>query len=228
MRSTGPGTTFSEKIIEYAVANATVDLPDILIDQEVEVMHDEFRSSLARQGLTEDAWQKATEKTEVDLHTEFRPGAENASRRSSSSRRSPRSRASRSRTPRSRRRSTRRALRYADQPRLVRYFESDRGRNFIRSTLRRTKLVEELVDRWLAAHPDHPRPAAHRGRPGFAVEEASAQAAASIDATDPGTVMAEDVEPAAEPASAAAEPLSDAAEPAAEPAAASAAASAAD
>ena len=35
---------FSDKIIEYAVANATLELPDILVDQEVEVMHDEFRS----------------------------------------------------------------------------------------------------------------------------------------------------------------------------------------
>ena len=38
---------FADRIIEYAVANATVELPDVLIDQEVEVMHDEFRG-LAR------------------------------------------------------------------------------------------------------------------------------------------------------------------------------------
>jgi len=36
------------------------------------------------------------------------------------------------------------------------YFESERGRSFIRSTLRRSRLVEKLVDEWLAAHPDHP------------------------------------------------------------------------
>ena len=35
--------TFSDQIIEYAVANATIDLPDVLVEQEVEVMHDEFR-----------------------------------------------------------------------------------------------------------------------------------------------------------------------------------------
>ena len=38
----------------------------------------------------------------------------------------------------------------------IAYFESERGRNFIRSTLRRTRTVEGLVDAWLAAHPDHP------------------------------------------------------------------------
>ncbi len=42
---------FSDQIIDYAVANATIDLPDILVDQEVEVMHDEFRTTLARQGI---------------------------------------------------------------------------------------------------------------------------------------------------------------------------------
>ncbi len=67
---------FADKIIEYAVANATIDLPEVLVDQEVEVMHDEFRTSLARQGISEEAYLKATEKTEEDIHAEFRPRAE--------------------------------------------------------------------------------------------------------------------------------------------------------
>ena len=67
---------FSDQIIEYAVANATLELPDVLVDQEVEVMHDEFRGSLARQGITEEAYLQVVEKTEADLHAEFRPQAE--------------------------------------------------------------------------------------------------------------------------------------------------------
>ena len=67
---------FADKIIEYAVANSTIELPDILVDQEVEVMHDEFRSTLARQGIAEAAYLKATGQTEQDLHAEFRPRAE--------------------------------------------------------------------------------------------------------------------------------------------------------
>ena len=51
---------FADRIIEYAVANATVELPEVLIDQEVEVLHDEFRASLARQGITEEAYLKAS------------------------------------------------------------------------------------------------------------------------------------------------------------------------
>ena len=57
---------FADRIIEYAVANATVELPDILVDQEVEVMHDEIRATLARQGIAEEAYLKAVGKTEAD------------------------------------------------------------------------------------------------------------------------------------------------------------------
>ena len=39
-------------------------------------MHDEFRGSLARQGITEEAYLKAVDKTGDDLHAEFRPNAE--------------------------------------------------------------------------------------------------------------------------------------------------------
>ncbi|MEA2612928.1 MAG: trigger factor [Chloroflexota bacterium] len=147
---------FADRIIEYAVANATVDLPDVLIDQEVEVMHDEFRGSIARQGITEEAYLKAVEKTTDELHAEFRPNAE-------------------------RRAKTLMVLsqvadaegmevpdadvdaevalgreRYAGDARLTEYFTSDRGRSFIRSTLRRSRVVERIIDAWLAEHPEHP------------------------------------------------------------------------
>jgi trigger factor len=147
---------FADRIIEYAVANATVDLPDVLIDQEVEVMHDEFRGSIARQGITEEAYLKAVEKTTDELHAEFRPNAE-------------------------RRAKTLLVLsqvadaegievpdadvdaevalgreRYAGDARLTEYFTSERGRAFIRSTLRRSRVVERIIDAWLAEHPEHP------------------------------------------------------------------------
>jgi trigger factor len=147
---------FADRIIEYIVANATVDLPDVLVDQEVEVMHDEFRATLARQGIGEDAYLKAVEKTGDDLHAEFRPNAE-------------------------RRAKTLLVLskvadvegvevpeadieaeiargreRYGSDARLASYFDSERGRAFIRSTLRRSRVVEAIIDDWLAAHPDHP------------------------------------------------------------------------
>ena len=147
---------FSDKIIDYAVANSTIDLPAILVDQEVEVMHDEFRQTIARQGISEPAYLKATEKTEADLHTEFRPRAEQRvkvllvlSKIAETEGIDVRDDDVEAQVELARQR-------YAGDQKTIHYFESERGRNFIRSTLRRTKVVETLVDRWLAAHPDHP------------------------------------------------------------------------
>ena len=39
-------------------------------------MHDEFRSSILRQGIDEEAYLKVTGKSEADLHADFRPDAE--------------------------------------------------------------------------------------------------------------------------------------------------------
>jgi trigger factor len=182
---------FADKIIEYAVANSTIELPDILVDQEVEVMHDEFRSTLARQGIAEAAYLKATGQSEQDLHAEFRPRAEH------------RTKVLLTLTEVANREGidvpeaeveeqvALARARYQDQ-KTVRYFESERGRNFIRSTLRRTRLIETLVDRWLAAHPEHP-PLPHlEDDAPSALDSPQAEANAALDATDPGAIPGHD------------------------------------
>jgi trigger factor len=180
---------FADRIIEYAVANATLDLPDVLIDQEVEVMHDEFRASLARQGINEEAYLKVTNKTEADLHADLRPDAEKRvkvllvlSKVAEAEGVTIADTDVETEVERGRRR-------YAGDTRLLKYFDSERGRNFIRSTLRRSKVVEGLVDDWLAAHPDHPALPHVEDGPAAAMESASAEASAAIDATDPGSVL---------------------------------------
>ncbi|HEX9044720.1 MAG TPA: trigger factor [Candidatus Limnocylindrales bacterium] len=182
---------FSDRIIEYAVSNATLELPEILIDQEVEVMHDEFRASLARQGITEEAYRKVVEKTEADLHAEFRPQAEHRvkvllvlSKIAEVEGLAISDAEVEAEVERGRRR-------WADDARLVRYLESDRGRNFVRSTLRRSTLVEKLVDDWLAAHPEHP-PIPHADEPESATL-AGAEAAAAVGMTDPGSILSGEV-----------------------------------
>ena len=148
---------FADRIIDYAVANATIDLPDVLVDQEVEVMHDEFRGALARQGISEEAYAQGhrQEPTRTSTPTSG-PTPRSGSWSCSCSRRSPRPRASTIADADVEAEVARGRERYAGDPKLVRYFDSERGRNFIRSTLRRSRTVEHLVDEWLAAHPDHP------------------------------------------------------------------------
>lgn len=180
---------FADKIIEYAVANATLDLPDVLLDQEVEVMHDEFRSSLARQGITEEAYLKVTNKSDADLHADFRPDAEKRVKVLLVLSKVAEAEAITISDADVDAEVELGRERYAGDAKLAKYFESERGRNFIRSTLRRSRTVEHLVDVWLEAHPDHPAlPHAESG-PGGALESPSAEASAAIDATDPGSIV---------------------------------------
>ena len=192
---------FSDRIIEYAVANATIDLPDVLVEQEVEVMHDEFRSTLARQGISEEAYEKVSGRTHEQLHTDFRPDAEKRVRvllvltkiAETDGITVPdedvEGEISRGRE------------RYAGDQKLLRYFDSERGRNYVRSTLRRSRVVERLIDDWLAAHPEHP-PIPHVEDGPADVDDDAARSAAAIDATDPGSIL--DTDGSAEAAMAAA------------------------
>ncbi|HEY3522885.1 MAG TPA: trigger factor [Candidatus Limnocylindrales bacterium] len=183
---------FADRIIEYGVANATMELPDVLIDQEVEVMHDELRASLARQGIGEEAYLKVTGKTDADVHADLRPQAENRvkvllvlSRIAETEGVDVPDADVEGEIERARER-------YAQSPRLVTYFESDRGRSFIRSTLRRTRVVEKVIDDWLEAHPEQtPIPHLEDDRPS-AVDADAVRSAASIGATDPGSVISAD------------------------------------
>jgi trigger factor len=180
---------FADKIIEYAVANATLELPDVLIEQEVEVMHDEFRGTLARQGITEEAYLKATEKTNDDLHAEFRPNAERRVRTLLVLTRVADAEGLEIPDADVDAEVAQGRERYASDPRLLSYFESERGRSFIRSTLRRSRVVETIIDQWLLDHPDHPALPHLEDAPASAVANEQAQANASIGATDPGSIL---------------------------------------
>ncbi|HEY8989761.1 MAG TPA: hypothetical protein VIM39_12125, partial [Candidatus Limnocylindrales bacterium] len=79
--------------------------------------------------------------------------------------------------------------RYAGDQKLLRYFDSERGRNYIRSTLRRSRVVELLVDEWLAAHPEHPAIPHVEDGPADSVDEDTARSVAALDATDPGSIL---------------------------------------
>jgi trigger factor len=177
---------FADKIIDYATANATVELPDVLVDQEVEVMHDELRSALMRQGISEEAYRKVMGKTDEEMHAEFRPQAEKrvktllvlseiaAAKGVEVPDKDVQGEIERARS------------RYANDQNLVRYFESERGRSYIRSTFRRSRTVEQLVDEWLAAHPESPRlPHLEDAEEASAATGPSAEAAASVGAIDP-------------------------------------------
>jgi trigger factor len=144
---------FADRVIEYATANATVELPDLLVDREVEMMLDELKIRVSQQGIRYEDYLRVTEKTEASLREEYREPAEQrvkvllvlgavadkeevsvsdedveaeiAHLRDGSAGQS-----------------------------VTDYLDSDRGRSYIRSQLRRSTVVEMLVDRWIEAHPE--------------------------------------------------------------------------
>jgi FKBP-type peptidyl-prolyl cis-trans isomerase (trigger factor) len=166
-------------------------------------MHDEFKGTLARQGITEEAYLKAVEKTTEDLHGEFRPSAERRAKTLLVLSKVADVEGLEVRDADVDAEVARGQERYAGDARLASYFESDRGRAFIRSTLRRSRVVERIIDEWLAAHPDHPALPHLEDAEASAVDDGQVKADAAIGAPDPdATTEAGPGKPVDEPAAA--------------------------
>lgn len=146
--------TFADRIIEFAVANASVELPDLLVEREVEVMFDELRIRLAEQGIGWEDYLRVTERDEAKLRDEFQPDAERRvktllvlSEIAEKEQVEVDDQLLAAELARSRER-------YADNPRLLAYLESPRGQAYTRSLLRRSQTVEKLIDEWIEQHPE--------------------------------------------------------------------------
>jgi trigger factor len=63
-------------IMEAIVVASTIDLPEVIIGQELSRMEDEFAHEVERMGLSVDAYLKAVQKTREDMHKDWRPDAE--------------------------------------------------------------------------------------------------------------------------------------------------------
>jgi FKBP-type peptidyl-prolyl cis-trans isomerase (trigger factor) len=157
-------------------------------------MHDELRGSLARQGIDEASYLKVTGKSEADLHADFKPRAEKRVKVLLVLSKIAEAEGLEIADPDVEAEVAQARERYGSDKRTMAYFDSDRGRSFIRSTLRRSRLVEKLVDEWLAAHPEHPPlPHLEDDAPGGALGDPGEHAHGAIEPTatpDPGTLTA--------------------------------------
>ena len=140
---------FADRIIDFATTNATVELPEVMISNEIEIMRDELRNRLAQQRIGMEQYLEMARQSPEELAVELRE-------------------------PASRRVKTLLVLsaiaekegidatdaeidaeiasqleRYGDEPRLSEYLTSRRGRSYLRMTLRNRTLVDTLIDRAL-------------------------------------------------------------------------------
>ena len=145
---------FADRIIEFAVANATVELPDLLIERELEVMLDELRVRLAEQGIGYDDYLRVTERDEAKVLAEFRPDAERRVKTLLVLSEIAEAEGIEVTDEELDEDLARSRERYAGNQRLVSYLNTARGRAYTRSLLRRSKTVETLIDRWIEQHPE--------------------------------------------------------------------------
>ena len=66
---------FGDRIIDFATANATVELPEVMIANEIEIMRDELRNRLAQQRIGLDQYLAMAKQTPEELAAELRDPA---------------------------------------------------------------------------------------------------------------------------------------------------------
>jgi trigger factor len=140
---------FADRIIDFAASNATVELPEVMIANEIEIMRDELRNRLAAQRIGLDQYLALAKQTPEELATELR---EPASRRvkvllvlSAIAEKE-----GIDASPEEIQAEIDEQLaRYGNDPKLAEYLTSRRGRSYLRMTLRNRRLVDTLIDRAL-------------------------------------------------------------------------------
>ncbi len=138
---------FGDRIIDFATTNATVEIPEVMVTNEIEIMRDELRTRLARQSIGMEQYLALSKQSPEELATELRE-------------------------PATRRVKTLLVLsaiaekegvdasdadieaeiaeqlaRYDNDAKLREYLTSRRGRSYLRMTLRNRTLVDRLVER---------------------------------------------------------------------------------
>ena len=81
-KKAGVETAYRNAIIDKAVEASTVEVPDVMIENEVENMAHEFGQNLQYQGLQLEDYFKYTKSTMMDLKGQMRPDAERKVRNS--------------------------------------------------------------------------------------------------------------------------------------------------
>jgi trigger factor len=145
--------SFADRIIDFAASNATVELPEVMVTNEIEIMRDELRNRLAAQRIGLDQYLALAKQTPEELATELRDPASrrvkvllvlSAIAEKEGIDASPEEVQAEIDDQ---------LARYANDPKLGEYLTSRRGRSYLRMTLRNRKLVDTLIDRALGTDP---------------------------------------------------------------------------
>jgi trigger factor len=140
---------YADRIIDYASSNATLELPEVMITNEIEIMRDELANRLAAQRIGLEQYLALAKQTPEELTTELRePAARrvkvllvlSAIAEKEGIDASPEEVQAEI---------DEQLARYGNDQRLAESLGSRRGRRYLRMTIRNRKLVDTLIDRAL-------------------------------------------------------------------------------
>ena len=145
---------FGDRIIDFAAANATVELPEVMIANEVEIMRDELRSRLAQQRIGLDQYLALSKQSPEELTAELREPAERRVKTLLVLSAIAEKEGVDATDTEIDAEIASQLARYEDPGQLNEYLTSRRGRSYLRMTLRNRKLVDTLIERALGTGPE--------------------------------------------------------------------------
>ena len=167
---------FADRIIDFAASNASVELPEVMVANEIDILRDELTSRLAAQRIGLDQYLALAKQTPEEMTAELR---EPAARRvktllvlSAIAEKE-----GIDATDEQIDAEITEQLARHDEPRLREYLGSRRGRSYLRMTIRNRTLVDTLIDRALGT------------------DSAAAPAAEPTDASEPTQPAEQSKEP---------------------------------
>jgi trigger factor len=140
---------YADRIIDFAASNATVEVPEVMIANEIDIMRDELSNRLAQQRIGLEQYLALAKQTPEELTAELR---EPASRRvkvllvlSAIAEKE----GIDAMPEEVQAEIDEQLARYGNDPKLAESLSSRRGRSYLRMTIRNRKLVDTLMDRAL-------------------------------------------------------------------------------
>jgi trigger factor len=140
---------FADRIIDFAASNATVELPEVMVANEIEIMRDELGNRLAQQRIGMQQYLELAKQTPEELATELREPAERRVKVLLTLSAIAEKEGIDASDEEVQAEIDEQLARYGNDPRLAESLGSRRGRSYLRMTIRNRKLVDTLIDRAL-------------------------------------------------------------------------------
>ena len=140
---------FADRIIDFAASNATVELPEVMIANEIEIMRDELGNRLAQQQIGMEQYLALAKQTPEELAAELREPASRRVKVLLTLSAIAEKEGIDATDQEVQAEIDEQVARYGNDPRLAESLGSRRGRSYLRMTIRNRKLVDTLIERAL-------------------------------------------------------------------------------